>query len=63
MRIFCTLTLADEQRASACLATAGSLKLALVMELCSVDLAKARELLAAHGDSVKEAIANEPATQ
>ena len=63
MRIFCTLTDADEQTATACLANAGSLKLALVMELCAVDLAKARELLAAHGDSVKEAIANELATQ
>ena len=58
LRIFCTLTSADEHTATERLATAGSLKLALVMELCAVDLATAQDLLAAHGDSVKKAIAH-----
>ena len=52
------LTDADEHTATERLATAGSLKLALVMELCAVDLATAQDLLAAHGDSVKKAIAH-----
>ena len=63
LRIFCALTDADEQTATARLATAGSLKLALVMELCAVDLAKAQDLLATHGDRVKEAIARRLAAE
>ena len=59
LRIFCALTDADEHTATARLVTAGSLKLALVMELCAVDLNQARDLLAAHGDSVKRVINRE----
>ena len=59
LRIFCALTDADEHTATTRLATAGSLKLALVMELCAVDLNQAQDLLAAHGDSVKRVVARE----
>jgi N-acetylmuramic acid 6-phosphate etherase len=56
-RIFSLLTGLDRQAAENRLREAGgALKLALVMELCAVGLEEARQLLAAHGGSIKKAM-------
>ena len=56
-RIFSALTDADDEHAQQHLSAAGGdLKIALVMELCSVDSATAKQLLDSHNGSVKGAV-------
>ena len=60
MRILIALTNVGIEEAKKVLTSSGGdLKLALVMELCGIGAERARELLATHNNSVKDAVRNQ----